>query len=138
MRLAPVNSASSAVLLLPVLAVRLIVGKNAARAAPMWACWAIKACSAACTSGRASKTLEGSACGSAGQTAWAGACSQPAGGRASAASAAPTNSCSALRLRASWAVYRATSPRAVSTVPRFCASARPEVAPSWNMRRIKA
>ena len=57
-RLPPVNSRFSSVDPVPIVPVRLMLGKNAARAAPILALACFKACSAARMSGRWSMTSE--------------------------------------------------------------------------------
>src|SRR5574344_12517 len=100
------NSASSSRLAEPTLPVRVMLGNSAARAAPMLACIARSWCSAACTSGRCSNTLEGRAGGPGSKARlWAvSSTSVSALGSRSGGRLLPSSSCRALRLRATCAV----------------------------------
>ena len=135
------NSCSNSVLPVPTLAVRLMVGNSAARAAPMLAFMARSVLSAACTSGRRSSTVEGNGTGTGVSAATSADSCRPrvcAVGNRCCGTGPPASSCSTLRSRSTWAVVLATSPRAVSTVVWFCASTSPETAPSWCMRRVSS
>ncbi|MOA05926.1 hypothetical protein D3C78_1255390 [compost metagenome] len=67
--LPPLNSPDSSLLVVPARAVRLMLGKNAARAAPMSALAALSACSAWRMSGRRCSSAEGSPTGSSASSA---------------------------------------------------------------------
>ncbi|KAF1041280.1 MAG: hypothetical protein GAK34_03011 [Delftia tsuruhatensis] len=138
--LLPPKRPSSSRLPDPTLAVRLMVGNMAARAAPMLASMARRLFSAAWISGRTSSTLEGSGAGTGCSAAagWAPARSVAAPGSRLSGSGPPTSNCRALRSRSTWEVKLATSPRAVSTVVWFWASTRPEVEPISCMRRVSS
>ncbi len=99
--LPPLNKPDSAVLDEPELAVSEIVGKKAARAAPMSAFEPCSVCSAASTSGRCCSSVEGSP---AGTSTSALAVAMPAAGNSSSGTVAPASRSSALRSSATCAV----------------------------------
>ncbi|MNV72561.1 hypothetical protein D3C71_1656600 [compost metagenome] len=111
----------------PMLPVRLIDGKNAARAAPMLALAASSVCSACSTSGRRSSTSDGKPDGNAPTlaTSVTSAC-----GSSEASIGPPASSTSALRSCATCPANRATSVRAVSTRVRVWLSSSAEAPPS--------
>ena len=118
------NRAPRSLLAAPADAVSEMLGKKAARAAPMLA-WAACSWRSACsTSGRRCSTCDGTPAGSSLRT-----CVSSAGapfGSSSSGTGAPTTSVSALRSCATWLVKLATSARAVSTLVCACARSRPD------------
>ena len=137
--LPPSNRADKLRLAVPMAAVRLMRGKKLARATPMFAFMARSWCSAAAMSGRRSSTADGRLAGKAiSAVPWPCSSASPATGSRAAGTGPPTSSASACWSLATCVLKAATSRRAASTVVWFCASTRPDVAPSWCMRWVSA
>ncbi len=132
--LPPLNSPDSSVLALPARAVRPMLGKNAARAAPMSALAALSWCSAARMSGRRCSRSEGRPTGSSASCT----CSSGAAAGRSAGSALPSSSCRALWSWASSRWYWATLTRAPSTALRDWLSSSAEATPTSKLRWVSA
>ncbi|MNJ52094.1 hypothetical protein D3C77_474140 [compost metagenome] len=116
----------------PALAVRLMLGKNAARAAPMLALAALSRCSASWMSGRRCSRSDGRPAGTSASRSLSSFC---AAGRL-AGTPVPS---STVRLLRSWATWRwncASLTRAPSTEVRAWLRSRAEATPTSLLRKV--
>ncbi|MCY1539549.1 hypothetical protein D9M68_751400 [compost metagenome] len=130
----PSNRPDSSLLMLPALAVRLILGKNAARAAPMLALADLSWCSAWSRSGRRCNRSDGKPAGTSASRSWSS--TSPPGN--SAGRPLPSSSARALRSWATRRVYWARLTWALCTAVRAWLSDRASATPTLKLRSVRA